>query len=302
MSDPLGGALHSPVVSIGVPVYNGERFLPRALNSLLDQTLPDLEVVISDNASTDDTRAICEDFARRDQRVRYVLQETNIGAPRNWNAVVHLARGQFFKWASANDYCAPTMLQRCVDVMRADPGVVLCYGKTELVDEDERSLGIYGDDLGFDEAQPSERFERVCTALAMINAQSGVFRLDTLRQTRLDRLYPAGDYALMAELALYGRFHLVPEVLLFRRQSAKTFTSMLTPLQLQRVFDPHAKAPMKFVLARRHVDNLFSISRAPIPLAEKIRAYGIALKLARWDRAKLWGEVMALLKVRRNPE
>jgi glycosyltransferase involved in cell wall biosynthesis len=288
--------MHHPLVSIGVPVFNGERFLERALDSFLGQTVSDFELIISDNASNDGTQAICEDYARRDRRVRYIRQKINIGAPRNWNVVVHEARGVFFKWASANDYCSPTMLQRCVRVLRAEPGTVLCYGLTQLVDENGQPIEIYDHDVSFDEDRPSKRFESIFAQLRLNNAQCGVFRLDVLRLTRLDRLYPSGDMALMAEIALYGRLKVIPEVLLFRRQSRATFTSMLTPLERQKVYNPKAKAPMKFILWRRNLDNFVSISRAPISVMEKIRAYRIALRIARWDRINLWREFLSAVK------
>jgi glycosyltransferase involved in cell wall biosynthesis len=289
-------SVHHPLVSIGVPVFNGEGFLEVALDSFRAQTFSDFELIISDNASNDGTQAICEAYVRRDGRIRYIRQKSNIGAPRNWNVLVHEARGIFFKWASANDYCSPMMLQECIDVMKADPGVVLCYGRTQLVDENEERIAIYEQDISFDEDRPSERFASVCNQLGLNNLQCGVFRLDVLRRTRLDRLYPSGDLALIAELALYGRLKVIPKILLFRRQSRRTFTSMLTPLERQRVYDPRAKAPMKFILARRHLDDLMSISRAPIPVVEKIRAYRIALRIARWNRIHLWREFLSALK------
>jgi hypothetical protein len=100
----------------------------------------------------------------------------------------------------------------------------------------------------------------------------------------------------MAEIALYGRLKVIPEVLLFRRQSRATFTSMLTPLERQKVYNPKAKAPMKFILWRRNLDNFVSISRAPISVMEKIRAYRIALRIARWDRINLWREFLSAVK------
>lgn len=292
--------VHRPSVSVGVPVFNAERFLPRALDSLLDQTLSDFELIISDNASFDRTQEICEDYVRRDPRVRYIRQKSNIGAPRNWNVLVHQARGIFFKWASANDYCSPMMLQQCVHAMKTDPRIVLCYGRTQFVDENDQPMAVYDRDISLDEDSPSKRFGRVYTQLWLNNAQCGVFRLDVLRLTRLDRLYPSGDIALMAELALYGRFKVIPDVLLFRRQSRGTFTQMLTPLERQKIYNPEARSPMRFILARRNLDNLVSISRAPISVSEKIRSYRVALRIARWDRVDLWRELLSVLKGRRS--
>ncbi|HTT66619.1 MAG TPA: glycosyltransferase family 2 protein [Gemmatimonadales bacterium] len=284
-----------PLVSVGVPVYNAERFLARALDSLLGQTLSDFELIISDNASADGTAGICEQYARADRRVRYVRQARNIGAARNWNVVAREARGVFFKWASGNDTCAPTMLEQCVRALQADPGVVLCYGRTELVDERDQPIERYAGDLAFEEERAAERFERVCSEMALNNAQCGVMRRDALRRTALDRPFAAGDVALMAELALYGKFRLLPEVLLYRRQSPGAFSLLLSPLERRRFHDPQAKAPMKLFRVRHHVDHLRSIARAPLPAREKLRVLGTALRLARWDRVHIWRELRSLL-------
>ncbi len=284
-----------PVASIGVPVYNTERYIAGALDSLLAQTFPDFEIIISDNASNDGTREICESYAALDRRIRYIRQKQNIGLPRNWNAVVHAASGEFFKWASASDYCAPNMMERCIAELRSDDTAVLCYGKTQMVDESGNLLHVYAGDMSFDESSPSERFWRVSQNLSLNNAQCGVMRLAALRQTRLDREYPAGDMVLMAELALYGRFKMLPDVFLFRRQSPATLTSMLSPIDLQRVFNPQAKVPMKLLRTRWHMDNLFSIGRSPIPLIEKLRAGRAALRGMRWERSKIAKELLSLI-------
>ena len=296
MSKPIESrAQGRPLVSIGVPAYNAERFIGRALDSLLAQTLSDFEVIISDNASTDETRALCEDYARRDRRIRYVRQTSNIGAPRNWNFVVHEARGEFFKWSSASDYCSPLMLELCVKSMQADLGVVLCYGKTQYVDEEERPIRVYDREVGFEEERPSERFAHICAKMTINNLQCGLFRLDALRRTRLDRLYPSGDLALMAELTLYGRFRMLPEILLFRCESRDTSTAMIAPLERQRVYEPHATRAIKLILVRRYLDNLASIRRAPISIAEKANAYRRILRLMRWDRGRIGREFLSLI-------
>ena len=292
MNDRIGcPPIRQPLVSIGIPAYNVERYLARALDSLLDQSIADFEIIISDNASTDGTGAICEAYARRDPRIRYLRQQRNIGAPRNWNAVVHESRGIFFKWASASDLCSPVMLEQCVTAMQADAGIVLCYGKTQFIDENDLPLDIYEGELGFEEERPSDRMAKICNHMTVNNLQCGVFRLDALRRTQLDRLYPSGDLALMAELTLYGRFKLLPTVLLYRRQSRETATTMLTPLERQHFYNPHAKRAVTAIVARRYLDNFFSILRAPISFFEKTRACVLVLRLLWWNRAIIWREL-----------
>jgi glycosyltransferase involved in cell wall biosynthesis len=285
-----------PLVTIGVPVYNGAKFLERTIESLRAQTFSDFELLIADNASTDTTAEICARLAAQDARIRVLRHPTNIGAPRNWNSLVHEARGRYFKWATANDLCAPVLLERCVAALQADPGVVLCYGLTQLTDEDGREIEVYRGDIDVQMARPSDRFEAVCRRMNLNNAMCGLIRTDVLRRTGLDRLYPSGDMALTSELALHGRVMLLPEVLLHRRQSAGTFTSMQSPLQIQRMYDPAAVRPMRLIRWRRHLDNLSCIARAPIGMTEKLRAWGIALRLMISDRVHLWDEVGRLFR------
>lgn len=288
-----------PVVTVGIPVYNGERYLARTIESLLDQSFGDFELIVADNASTDGTRALCERFAALDSRVNYVRHPVNLGAPRNWNCLVHLARGEYFKWASANDCVARSMLARCVDVMSSSPEIALCYGHTLLVDEAGQPIELFEGDIDVSMQQPSARFSAVCAGLTLNNAMCGLIRTSVLRKTGLDRLYPSGDMALMSELALYGTIRLLPEVLLHRRQTPGTFTSMLTPAQIQRVYDPKARNPMKLIRSRRHLDNFHSIARAPISFVEKLRAFRVAFRLFAWDRRELLGEFRSLLAVGR---
>ena len=122
-------------VSIGVPVFNGERFLEQALQSLVTQTFSDCEIIISDNASTDRTGEICRAFAAQDPRIRYYHNVVNRGASWNFNRVLELAGGEFFKWAAADDICAPEFLARCVAALDQSPEAVMAMTKVAEIDE-----------------------------------------------------------------------------------------------------------------------------------------------------------------------
>jgi glycosyltransferase involved in cell wall biosynthesis len=262
---------------------------------LLGQTLTDFELIISDNASTDATGSICEEYAARDSRVVYIRRQKNIGAPRNWNAVFVAARGEFFKWAAGDDYCAPTLLERCVTALRETPDAVLCYGHTAFVDQNGQPAGAYDGDVPVIENKPSQRFLRVRDKWRLNNAQQGVFRSASLAKTRLDRLYPMGDLALMAELALYGKFLMLPEVLLYRRSGAASMSAMRTPEQVQRIYNPESKSPMKLIQARFAADHFVSVAVAPIPLPEKLRAWYGSARHTWWRKRQLLAEARSLL-------
>ena len=280
----------TPLVSIGVPVYNGERFLAQALDSLLGQTLQDFELIISDNASTDGTADICLDYAARDARIRYVRQPSNIGGPRNWNFVALEARGRYFKWASADDFCDPRMLEKCVAVLSADPSVVLCYGRACIVDEETGEQRPFARDVSAVDSRPSERFKSVFRSLLLTgNPQQGVIRLDVLRRTPLEPLYPQGDMVLMAELALRGRLVLLPDILFYRRLGPRTWSMHLQPTELQAFFYPGFGSTPRRDRLRLYRDYVKSILRAPITASEKLRTLAMVARRATGDLLRAMG-------------
>ena len=114
-------------LSIGMPIYNGDEFLKEAIESLLNQTFEDFEIIISDNASTDQTQQICRYYADLDPRIRYYRCKENLGAAWNYNRVFELSYGEYFKWAAHDDYCAPSFFERCVEALDRDRNIIL-YG------------------------------------------------------------------------------------------------------------------------------------------------------------------------------
>lgn len=280
-----------PRVFIGLPVYNGARFLARAVDSLLAQSFTDFTLLISDNASNDDTQAICERYCLQDSRVRYVRQRENIGAPNNWNFVVHQAEGEYFKWATANDECAPLMLEYCLQALDADPSAVLCQGRTCLVDEESDAHEEYHKDLALLDDRPSERLKELIIRLALNNGQSGLIRLSSLHRTGLDRPYPNGDIPLMAELALLGRFIVLPEVLLYRRMGPSTFSCLLAKDQIGAFYGKPATRTMPGHHLRQHADIIGAAIRLPSEWREKLAALNVVLRRVAWDRANVLQEI-----------
>ena len=130
----------SPTVSIGMPVYNGEKYLRQAISSILNQTYPDFELIISDNASTDETRQICLQYAARDRRIRYQCNPQNIGAAKNFNLVFKLASGKYFKWMAHDDTVTSDFLSKCVDILEQNLQVVLCHTRVRIIDAEDRVL------------------------------------------------------------------------------------------------------------------------------------------------------------------
>ncbi len=206
--------MNRPTVSIGLPVYNGEQTIGRALASILSQDFEDFEFIISDNASTDDTARICESYARQDKRVRFVRNATNIGAGPNHNRLVELAKGKYFSWAAHDVEYLPGMLSRCVEVMKHVPAsVVLAYPLCETVDD--RGQIKYGDVRSIEtkNPRPCRRFATVVNRVWIVTQFYGLVVTEALRKTRLIDSFASSDYVLLAELAMLGEIREIPEVL-----------------------------------------------------------------------------------------
>jgi glycosyltransferase involved in cell wall biosynthesis len=212
--------MNAPKVSIGLPVWNGDKYLRLALDSILQQDYTDFELIISDNASTDRTPEICQEFAAKDKRIRYSRNQTNIGARGNYNRVFELARGEFFKWASHDDEIHMSLLRRCFESFEhSAPNAVLVFSKAEIIDESGRVLQLSEDTI--DQAA-RESFTRLASLIFhrhYAHPLWGLIRSEALRRTRLMGCIEA-DHVLLAELALQGPFVEIPEVLYQQRRHA----------------------------------------------------------------------------------
>ena len=284
---------HAPTVSIGMPVYNGERYIREALDSLLGQTFTDFELIISDNASTDSTGEICRDYATRDSRIRYSCNEQNLGLVANYNRVFKQAKGRYFKWASANDVCEPAMLERCVEVLERDPEVVLCYARTILFDEQSESAVEYEDNLNLMSDSPAERVRGLVGSLRLNNAMNGLIRMEALRQTQVIAPFLASDVNLLLELALLGKFHEVPEFLFRRRVHPQEDSRSGDVQHLLKIYDPATKQRREFTFWRLNWEHLKSVWRSPTGFGDKLKLTSFVSRKFFWDRRRLVAELVS---------
>ena len=205
-----------PRLTLGLPVYNGERYLAASLDALLAQTFTDFELIISDNGSTDRTAEIASHYEAIDPRLRYVRHTQNRGSTFNHNFVMEQTRGEFFKWVSDDDLYAPELLQRCIDALDARPEIVLAHAWTAFIDEAGTVTNPIDYALTTDVPDPVERFRSVLYTDGGDDIY-GVIRMSVLRQVAPFGSYHWADRTFVAELALHGPFHNVPDFLYFRR-------------------------------------------------------------------------------------
>lgn len=261
----------APVVTLGMPIYNGAQYLEASLDSLLAQTFGDFEIVISDNGSEDRTEEICRRYAAADARVRYVRHDVNRGASWNHNFVINEARGRFFRWHHADDLCEPRHLESCVATLESDPTLVLAYPRTLLIDAATRVTGRYDDRLDLHQAAPHARVRRLLANVFLCNPILGLIRTDVLRRTTLLGSYLRSDHVLLAELALAGRWAEVPEGLFYRRIHAGKSTEANRSLQDRAAwFDPRLRSRRFFwPNLRLFAEHLQAVRRAPLAWQEK---------------------------------
>jgi GT2 family glycosyltransferase len=261
-----------PVVTVGVPVYNGAQFLEAALDSLLAQTFRDFEIVISDNGSDDGTPQICERYAAQDSRIRYIRHDVNRGAAWNHNFVIAEARGRFFRWHHADDVCGPQHLQHCLAVLEADSGIVLAYPRTLLIDGDSRVTGPYEDGLHLAQVAPHARLHQLLANVYLCNAVLGLIRTEALRHTGLLGYYIRSDHVLLAELALSGRWAEVSEAVLYRRiHPAKSTVANRSWNERAAWLDPRLRSQKSFrPNLRVFVEHLRAVQRARIGWREQL--------------------------------
>lgn len=286
----------APIVTLGVPLFNGALYLASALDSLIAQTFDRFEIVISDNGSTDGTEEICRRYAALDPRIRYFRHDINRGATWNHNFLIMEARGRYFRWHHYDDLCEPSHLERCVAALEANPGAVLAYPRTILIDAAGSITSHYDDRLALDEEAPHARLQHFLRNVYLCNPVLGLMRMEALRRTALHGAYVAADHVLLAELAMQGRWVEIPETLFFRRfHAAKSTEANRTIRDRAAWFDPRLRKGMFFwPNLRLFFERLKAVGRAHVGLREKLRCawvvivwqtgFAVRLHRQRWSR------------------
>lgn len=257
------------------------------LDSLLSQSFDDFELVISDNASTDETETICRGYVARDSRVRFERQPMNRGAPWNFNRVFELAKGKYFRWAAHDDLYSPTFLAQCVEVLDCNSSVVWCQSRVGVIDKHGQKVITSGCDLSgaaevliLDDGQrpkladsgvirsAHQRFRSVLLGNSACFDIYGLIRSDALRVTSLWKPHFGWEKVVLSALSLRGRCAEIPEELFYFRiheeacsakETIEEESSWSNPVE----FSAKLNGMVRLQLLKGHVQNIFE---APIGL------------------------------------
>lgn len=271
----------APRLTIGLPVYNGEKYITESLDALLGQSYTDFELIISDNASTDSTGDICRQYEKQDSRVRYIRQPQNIGLAPNHNFVAYEARGELFKWAANDDLYACDLLKLCIEALDEYPQVVLAHSWTAKIDPSGTVTDAYEYPLTTATPRAPERFRSILFDSGG-DDDYGVMRAEVLRRTAMKESYHHADHTIVAEIGLHGPFYQVPDWLYFRREhpgqngqaTMRRRCANMDPRRADRLRHPAVRLYGEYVWG-----YIAGIRRAPLSAADRRECYRY---LAQW--------------------
>jgi glycosyltransferase involved in cell wall biosynthesis len=271
----------APRLSVGLPVYNGEKYLGEALDALLGQTFEDFELIVSDNASTDKTSSICSSYQKRDPRIRYFRQTRNIGLAPNHNFVIEQARGELFKSAHHDDLCARDLLERCVDALDRHPEAILANTWSAAINSTAVVTHLIDYTTSTSLPKAPERFESMLFD-GWGDDYGGVVRLGTLRSVAPLNSYHFADRIFTTELGLHGPFYIIPERLQFRRVHAEQAGRLSDMRARCTMLDPRRGDRLRHPAVRLYVEYVSgyvrAIRQAPLSSSERKECYRILTK------------------------
>lgn len=257
-------------ITIGLPVRNGENYVEEAVESILDQTITDLRLIIADNASEDRTEEICRGYAARDPRVSYHRHAENIGAAQNFNWLFAQNRSEYFKWAAHDDVLGPDFLRVCLDRLENDPSLSICHTLSVRIDGSRRVCGTYDHEIALAGPRIRDRFRRVLWVDHFTEIW-GVMRAGMLRRTRLYGSFVGSDRSLLAEMLLLGGVGYVPGYHFFRRDHDGCYCrSKRTAAERLAWFDPTKSSPALNDAPAKFFAYVGALGKHPVPLLDRV--------------------------------
>jgi glycosyltransferase involved in cell wall biosynthesis len=280
-------------VVVGLPVYNGLKYLGAAVESHLSQSFGDFDLVISDNGSTDATPEICNGYAAKDKRVKYLRSPENRGILWNHRRVTEEIGNQtrYFRWAGADDIMEPGLLQAMVDVLDGRREVEAVMPGTKNIDDQGQLIGALDRTLDLQSPDAFERARMILTANYQHVVAYGLLRASSLRVMRTRPDYIGWDPVFIWELALRGPIVQLADRSLLRRFHANSISRVKTVKEMKKWVEPNAKAGMNFPYWTWSYERMRSLLGSPLSRRDKWRVGKLLARDVRWQRAKLARDV-----------
>lgn len=283
----------SRLASIGIPVYQGEDFLSETLDSVLAQDYENLEIVISDNASTDATVAIVEAKCRGLSKVRLIRQTANVGAAENYNVVFREALGEYFAWNAHDDISSPDFVSSAVAALEEEPTAAVAYGLPFWVDAEGEKLRPIPVPPGVADPSPAKRFRSAARGhpAALV---FGMYRSHFVGRGHLHEAFTGSDRNFVAEMMLYGPAVAAGDAEFYLREHENRSVRRLNRADGKRMahrregwYSPSRARRIVFPSWRRLRGYARAIISAPLTQRQRVSCFGVLVLLLFDDRLRL---------------
>lgn len=280
-------------VIVGLPVYNGQKFLGAAIESHLSQSFGDFDLVISDNGSTDTTQAICTDYASKDKRVKYLRSPENRGILWNHRRVLEAIENpnQYFRWAGADDIMGPGLLQSMVAILDSRPEVEAVMPDTKNIDDRGEIIGSMARTLDLQSTDVYERAHDILTARYQHVVAYGLLRASTLQLMRTGPNFIGWDPVFIWELALRGQVEQLAGPVLLRRFHPGSISHVKTVKEMRKWVEPNAKGGMNFPHWTWAYEHLRVLLATPLSMRDRFRIGKFLARHTIVQRALLFRDV-----------
>lgn len=258
-----------PLVSIGMPVYNEGAYVAASLDALLAQDYENLEIIVSDNGSTDDTEAICRRYAARDPRIKFHRYESNRGITENFDYVRAAATGDYFMWAAGHDLWSPSLVSECVALLESDATAVIAFACSHWIDADGNPMPKSS---GWSDTRGMEVVGRFFTVFwGNMHPILGVMRTAALRRVKKIHNMAGTDLIMLLEMALQGHFVHAAAAHWYRRQfrAVESHEQRMARYRSSEFGLSHSLIDRLFPLMRLPAELIALVWRADIPLSRK---------------------------------
>jgi len=272
------------ILTIGLPVYNGEKYLAEAIESILAQTFTNFNLIVSDNASTDKTEEICASYIKKDARIKYIKNDKNYGAAYNHNKVFEMSSTKYFKWIACDDIHSPTFIEKCINVLENHSEIVLVYLKSANIGPNGKFLEENCFNLKGNSDFANKRFDSFINIDHNSNSIFGIIRRSALVKTDLLRNFLSGDRMLLAQLALLGKFYEIPEVLFFWRRHENSSTIAYDYYNRTEWWDTKKANSAIFPHWRLFKEYFASVIKSRISIKEKLLCFCHLIKWIGWKK------------------
>lgn len=259
----------SPLVTVGMPVYNEEKYIGETLESIINQDYENLEILISDNYSNDKTSIICKEYAKKDKRINYYWQSKNIGATANHYYVIRKARGKYFMWAAGHDKWSTNLVSQCVSHLENFQTATIAFGTPIWIGKDGKSFNKFSGWYDSHGLNPVTRF--FITFWGSMNPILGIVRRKDIPNIK-NYNYTGADLVFLAELALKGEFIHVVESIFYRRQirAMENHDERMKRYKSEETKIANTYFTRLFPLAKLPFQLLRVVTQAKISILEKV--------------------------------